>query len=233
MNRIEDALTGTIIVLKNRSQTRKFSYYVITLALAVIVLLAAAGSTTAEHACIVDDDTAFFCGDIVTKSCTLNGSMTCINTGHGLTIGANDIIINGNNFKIAGNREGITCGGSQTIVAQHSGIINTDYDTITITNLEIDNFCTGIGLGDNAAVVDDNTITGCEIHDCGDSDSTTHGIHMIGTNNCTINSNEIYNIDGTGPQSGCGGGGNGIFMYGVDEDRGNYNNIIYNNFTSQ
>ena len=198
----------------------------------VIIYFSLIGSSIAEHACVVDDGTAFFCGDTVTKSCTLNGSMTCPNAGYGLIIGAKDVVINGTGFKIIGNQENITCNNSQTVAAEHSGIIDTDYGNVTIKNLEIENFYTGIALGKCSLGIDNIIVTDCKIHDCGNFDSITHGIHMIGVNNCTISKNDIYNINGTGPDSGCGGGGNGIFMYGVSRDHGNYNNIIHNNFTN-
>jgi parallel beta-helix repeat protein len=59
---------------------------------------------------------------------------------------------------------------------------------------------------------------------------------MVGANNCNITNNEIFDITGTGESSGCSGGGNGIFIYGVSVDRGNYNTIdgnkLYDNIKS-
>jgi len=108
---------------------------------------------------------------------------------------------------------------------------------VVIKNLEIENFCTGIALGDSTHIsVDNNTVTGCYIHHNGNDtecvvggDVITHGIHMVATNNCNITKNEITYNDGTGDQ--CGGGGNGIFMFGKTTARGNYNNFTCNNLS--
>jgi parallel beta-helix repeat protein len=72
------------------------------------------------------------------------------------------------------------------------------------------------------------------IHDNGKGTGTTgasltHGIHIVGTNHCTITKNDIYNNNGW-KSGACDDGGNGIFMYGVSLDRGNYNNITFNHF---
>jgi hypothetical protein len=164
------------------------------------------------------------CGDTVTESCTLNWNMSCPNMVDGLIIGANDIVIDGAGYKITGNESNCLCynGGmtDEQVTAPHCGIRNNgNYDNVVIKNLEIENFCTGIALGDVAHIsVDNNTVTGCYIHhngndtECGVSgDVVTHGIHMVAANNCTITKNEIAHNDGTGDQ--CGGGGNGIFMF--------------------
>jgi len=198
--------------------------------LATIFLIFLVG--TANAGCVGDDTgTVYGCGDTLTESCTFNESMTC-SSGAGLIIGANNITINGAGFKITGNREDLSCGWcAESVPAEHSGIVNTEYDNVVIKNLEIENFCTGIALGQYPPDVDNNTVIGCKIYNCGNSTATTHGIHLIGVNNCTITKNEIYNIEGEGIEAGCGGGGNGISMYGVNEPRGNYNTIIYNNLS--
>ena len=214
---------------------RRLSSGVMMLMLAgVVLLLVAAGGAGAEFACVVDDGSgdAYFCGDTVMKSCTLNGSMGC-SSGAGLIIGANDITIDGADFKITGNRGNISCDGygDQMVPAEHSGIVNRNYDDVIIKNLEIENFYTGIGLGTWPPAVDNNTVTDCMIHDCGDATFITQGIHLVGVNNCTITKNKIYNIDGSGVGGGCSGGGNGIFIYGGDKPHGNHNTITYNNLS--
>ena len=212
------------------------------MAITVMLLSLLTGISNAAPACVADDGTAFFCGDAVTKSCTFNGSMTCTDTTKpGLEVGANNIVIDGDGFGMTGNRSGCTCtngilGGNsgEQNPAKHSGIVNNgDFDNVVIKNLEIKNFCTGIAFGDIIHTsVDNNTVIGCKMHDCGKSGMTiTHGIHMVGTNNCSITKNEIHNIDGSGVEGGCSGGGNGIFMYGVSAVRGNYNDITYNNLS--
>ena len=201
----------------------------ISLIIAAILLFLFIGIAAADHACMADDGTPFFCGDTVLKSCMLNGSMSC-SSGVCLIVGANDITIDGAGYKITGNREDLSCGGAESVPAEHSGIVNTEYDNVEIKSLEIENFCTGIVLGGWPPDVNNNTVTDCKIHDCGNSTATTHGIHIVGANNCTIAKSEIYNIEGDGIGAGCGGGGNGIFMYGGSVARGNYNIITCNNF---
>jgi len=67
----------------------------------MIFLVLIVGTASAEHVCVADDGTAFFCGDTVTKSCTLNGSMVC-SLGAGLIVGADNITINGNGHALNG-----------------------------------------------------------------------------------------------------------------------------------
>ena len=230
---------------------RRRSSGMMTLVVAGMVLLVAAGGVSANGACIAADSTVFGPGSTVTKSCTFNTSMTCTDdTMPGLYIGADDIVINGNGYAMTGSRSATACGlavfgGSspgESVPAKHSGIVNganmQSYDNVVIQNLEIMNFCTGIVLGDGAFSVDvDNVmVADCCIHNCGEFTKTTHGIHMVGTNNCNIINNEIFDITGTGASSGCSGGGNGIFIYGVNMDRGNHNTIngneLYDNIKS-
>ncbi|RLJ09481.1 MAG: hypothetical protein DRP15_03625 [Candidatus Aenigmatarchaeota archaeon] len=212
--------------MKNDHFKKNMNMLSVTLLFSIIV----AGNIAAEYACLADDNTAFFCNDLVTASCRLNGSMTCI-SGVGLLIGADDITIDGAGFILTGDRENLSCGGDEASFSKHSGVVNKEYDNVTIENLEITNFCTGIVIGEYPPVVDNMTLLGCTIHDCGKSADCTHGIHIIGANNCTITGNNIYNIDGQGVGGGCGGGGNGIFMYGVNRDRGNQNTITCNNLS--
>ena len=207
----------------------------------------AAGSASANGVCVWGDIAAgqyYECGDIVTQSCTLNASMTCTdNTKPGLYIGADNIVIDGDGYAMTGSRSATACASSvfgaappsEAVPAKHSGIVNganmQSYDNVIIQNLEITNFCTGIVLGDGSFAydVDNNTVTECHIHACGDPSTTTHGIHVVWANNCNMTKNEITDIQGTGIPGGCSGGGNGIFMYGsVDAGRGWYNTITCN-----
>ena len=233
MGMIAVAAVMLVSVARRLMGVRRFSSIMMVLAVAGAVLLVAAGGVSAEFACVADDGSgdAYFCGDTVTKSCTFNGTMVCTNTTvHGLIIGANNITINGANYTLRGVVTGTDCPYSREgTPSSHCGIINTgNHDNVVIRNLEIENFCTGIGLGSDiiSQDIDNNDITGCEIHDCGSkSAESTHGIHLVGVNNCTITKNKIYNIEGMGIGGGCGAGGNGIFLYGVNRDRGNYNII--------
>ncbi|RKY53402.1 MAG: hypothetical protein DRP93_06605 [Candidatus Neomarinimicrobiota bacterium] len=138
---------------------------------------------------------------------------------------------------MAGARSGPVCtvgimGGNpgEQNPAKHSGVVNRQFDNVVIKNIEIANFCGGIGLGDMVNNdVDNNTVIGCNIHECGDSAMETQGIHMVHARTCEVTKNEVYDIDGTGAGSGCSGGGNGIFMYGANTgERGWYNNFTGN-----
>ena len=171
----------------------------------------------AGAACVADDGSgdAYFCGDTVMKSCTFNGNMECL-AGHGLIIGADDIIINGNGSAVIG---GVTCGdckyASETTPCEASGIYNEKHDGVTIIDLEVIGFCTGIALkGVPGDPVKGNLIEGCDIHGNGfdtGSETKTHGIHLCYVSETTIKDNKIYRNRGTG--SFCDGGGNGIFIY--------------------
>ena len=201
------------------------------LILAVMFLTCLVGA--ADAGCIGDDTGADYgCGDTLTESCTFNESMNC-SSGAGLIIGANNITINGSGYTITGNKSACDCtegmypplsSTSQAIPAKHSAILS-DQDNVVIKNLKIKDFCDGIGL----SRTDNNTVTGCSISNCGKNGVSTHGIHMGGTNNCTITKNEIFNTIGTG--DGCGDGGNGIFMHGEIDAGGDWNNITYNNLS--
>ena len=250
MKEIEKAQMGIIAVLalmlvsikRRLPEARRLSSGITTLALAGIVLLVAAGGASANGACI-GANYVFGPGDTVNESCTFNASMDCTDeTLNGLIIGADNIVIDGAGYKITGNESNCLCynGGltDEQSPAPHCGIRNDgNYDNVVIKNLEIENFCTGIAWGDPTHIsVDNNTVTGCYIHhngndtECGSGgDVVTHGIHIVAANNCTITKNEITYNDGTGDQ--CGGGGNGIFMFGRTNARGNYNNFTCNNLS--
>jgi parallel beta-helix repeat protein len=184
-----------------------------------------------DGACIADDGTVFTCGDTVTKSCTLNGSMSCP-PGHGLIVGTDEIAIDGAGYMITGTATAANCKwAGESTPCTVSGIYNAGYDNVTLKNLEIEGFCTGIALaGTGANKVRNNTIDNCSIHDNGfnttfnDLDMVTHGIHASYVRYLEITGNEIYNNEGTGDF--CGAGGNGIFIYaGVSE---NYCDIRHN-----
>ena len=195
----------------------------ITITAVLLSLLAA----NANAGCVdVDTDTDYGCGDTVTKSCTLNGNMTCPDGSAGLIIGADGIVIDGNNYTITGSTTNADCEwGGEAAPCTISGIYNAGYDNVVIRNLEIEGFCTGIVLkGSGPNRVRNNTIDNCKIHDngfnikSGGSDMVTHGIHACwidagdgGEPALTIKKNDIYDNEGTG--SACGDGGNGIFIY--------------------
>ncbi|RKY53403.1 MAG: hypothetical protein DRP93_06600, partial [Candidatus Neomarinimicrobiota bacterium] len=231
MKELKEARMGIITVLalmlvsiKRRLPTRRFSSGITTLALAGIVLLVAAGSVSAADCGAGTAKPVCECGDTVVGDFTFTGDMVCTDgTTYGLLVGASDITIDGNGFSMTGAKSGSVCNagimgsvpGEQN-PAKHSGIINRQFDNVVIRNIEIKNFCGGIGFGDMIHnSVDNNTVIGCNIHECGDSAMETQGIHMVHARTCEVTKNEVYDIDGTGAGSGCSGGGNGIFQYGA------------------
>ena len=185
--------------------------------------------------CVADDGTLFLCGMLVTESCTFIGNLNCTDTTKcGLVVGADNIVINGAGYTLNGSVAITTCpGGESSPAVTHSGIINTGgYNDVVIKDVEIQNFCTGIVMG--PTLLEKMTVTGCKIHDCGQTtNSITHGIHVVGAGNCTITKNEIYNISGDTCEFSCGGGGNGIFMFGGQQGdwehgSGDHNTITCN-----
>jgi hypothetical protein len=209
-------------------------------AIAAVLLVAATGSASAN--CIGDvTSTVFGCGDTVTESCTFNADMTCYVCGpkygdaqYGLKVGADGITIDGNRYALTGNVTGEHCDGISEANPGDGccGIYDYGYDGVTIKNLEISNFCNGIGL--DAPYVDwdewlhDVTIESCDIHHNGVATaawSVSHGIHATEFRNSTVINNIIHDNTGTG--TGCGDGGNGMFVYGTRADP-NYL-LIHNN----
>lgn len=208
------------------------------LAATVLLLVAAAGTATAETAASEGDMTfgangteepgcigenyRFTCGDVVNESCTFNADLTCPAATAGLIIGADGITIDGAGHKMTGDLTGATCNLSDaTNPCTISGIYNAGYDNVVIRNMEVEGFCTGISLkGTGPNKIRNNTIDNCEIHDNGidtGSEIGTHGIHACnidegagGEPALTITDNDVYNNKGTG--SGCGAGGNGVFI---------------------
>ena len=105
-----------------------------------ITLLLALLTGNAYAGCVGDaTGTDYGCGDTVTESCTFNEDMDC-DAGHGFVIGENNIVIDGNGYTLNGVGPGIYDG----LGIERSGIYNKAHDNITIRNLEIANFCTGI-----------------------------------------------------------------------------------------
>jgi len=193
-----------------------------------IILLLGLLTGNAYAGCVGDTTgTDYGCGDTVTESCTFNEDLNCA-SGHGLVIGADNIVIDGNGHALNGVIPG-TCEG---LGIERSGIYNKAHDNITIRNLEIVNFCTGIysryddEIGD---FVCENAIENCEIHHNGAAsggDTTTQGIKWMGVFDSVIANSSIH--DNTGAGDACTSGGNGIFINGVS-GYGAWNNTITEN----
>lgn len=204
----------------------------------LLVLLVAAGSVSAKDC--GNGIAPCECGDRVVSDWTFAGDMTCpaaVAGVHGLTIGADGVTIDGAGYGITGSETADVCDwiGETNPGTGYCGIFNMGYDDVVIKNLEIENFCTGIGLqGSGKNPVAGNTIDNCEIHGNGDADcstdTSTHGIHACYIRTSTIGNSRIYENTGTG--AGCGDGGNGIFLYAGSKDFTNdtiTGNEIHNN----
>ena len=161
----------------------------------------------------------------------LSSDLACSQEEHGIVIDADGITIDGNGHKITGDKAAKGCESVTETDPQNGccGILNEGYDSVTLRNIEIENFCTGVILhGRPANPVENNIIKGCTVHDNGlDSGaSATHGIHMTYAENCQVINSEVYNQLGAGP--GCGDGGNGIFMYAGGDNLIDNNNLHHN-----
>jgi parallel beta-helix repeat protein len=202
---------------------------VLGMAIAAVFLIAMVGSASAATEITSLPYNANVQGEYYYLTQHLSSSDT---STAGINIAADDITIDGQGNSITGSKAPGACAATEHNPAVHSGvrIRGGSYDNAVIKDLEIKEFCTGIALGwlvaDN---VDNVTVTGCTIHDNGQSTTSTHGMHMYCTNNCNITGNDIYNNDGSGVGGGCSGGGDGIFMFGeINTERGWYNEITWN-----
>jgi parallel beta-helix repeat protein len=211
---------------------KKKKSIVLGMTIAAVLLIAMVGSASAN--CIGDvHGTVFGCGATVTESCTFNAPMTCSggegsgNPQHGLIIGADDIVINGDIYTLTGGEYKCTGVGEYSPQSADCGILNY-YDNVTIKNLEVENFCTGIAL----LYAEENTVHHCNIHHNGnDTDnlhaSATNGMHLITLDNSTIRNNWIHDNVAYHHSCDCGGGGNGIFQMALCD----HNDIVHNNLT--
>ncbi len=202
-------------------------------AIAAVFLVAAIGSASANGVCVwgnINNGEFYQCGQTVTQSCTLNATMTC-SSGYGLIIGADDITINGAEYTIDGQSPG-TCEDYNR--AGISGTITSSTrDNVTIKDLKVKNFCSGIyfeayGSGSKFTNL---TIENCTIYDNGlnATGKKTNGIKMIWVYDSTINNCTIYNnTGGADCDPPCENGGSGIWMY-AGNDNNITNNKIYDN----
>ena len=203
--------------------------------IAAVLLVAMVGSASAALCSnAIGGPGSCYCGDTVNGDYTFNANMNCVAGQHGLIIGANDIVIDGQGHKITGAEDADNCSlaGESTPNEVPCGVlIHGKYNNVTVENLEVENFCTGVAIkGQNKLnPATDITISECAIHDNGNvsaaEGASTHGIHMVWTSNSDITKNEIYNNTGTGT-GGCSDGGCGIFYYAEGT---NNNNITCNN----
>jgi parallel beta-helix repeat protein len=184
------------------------------------------------YAACVGETQNFTCGDTVTESCTFSGNMYC-SGWHGLVIGGSGITIDGGGHTLGGPGTA-SCNGDGTESTQkdphkvNCGILNLGHDNVVLKNLDIIEFCNGIGLrGTTGDRVIDNEIYNCNIYLNGNANNgRSHGIHLCYVEDCTIKNNIVHHNKGAGPY--CSDGGNGIFVYS-GENIGITGNKLYNN----
>ena len=236
MKGIKEAQMGIIAVLalmlvsikRRLPEARRLSSGITTLALAGIVLLVAAGSVSALPACSAPGNT------VITASCELDQDWDVPAGQNGYIIGADNIVIDGNGHYINGSiADGVCFAPNEG--DQPAGICNYDaaryygYSNVTIKNLEVKNFCTGILVRGATATnkVENTTIFRCNIHDNGDPEDAmgTFGIHFFTqVHNSTVDECEVHNNTGGIMSSACDSGGMGIRLKGGCK----HNNIIEN-----
>jgi len=231
MKGIEEARMGIIAVLvvmlvsmTKRLPTRKLSSGTTTLALAGIVLLVAAGGASAAtpiSVCqVIDATTGDGSGEYY-----LNNSITDSTTYYCIDIKVDNVILDGGGHYIDGvNNISNSCG----IRAKQSDEMG---DNVTIRNVEVMNFDTGIyveatgDVGPKSARFTNVLIENCSIHDNG-LDATNRkgmGMKLLRVSDSTIRRNEVYNQSGAGVA--CESGGDGIFLKGIP---GGYGEAVNN-----
>jgi hypothetical protein len=127
-------------------------------------------------------------------------------TGHGLIIGADDITIDGNGYFLDGEVK--SCEGGEPTQVNDAGIYFVAdssatplLDNVTITDLEVKNFCFGIYLsGDPGSGMPATgcVVECCEVHDNGvnENDVKTGGIWQNNVFNSFIRNCKVYKNEG-------------------------------------
>lgn len=238
-------LTVMLVSITRRiPRARRLSSGITTLTLVGVVLLVAAGSASADTAI---SQSSFNGGNYnITEGgyYYLTDDLTCNSGNPGINIRAANVIIDGKCFSITGNADAAICavgGGSESTASRIAGIVNgynyasCGYDNVTIKDLEIKSFCTGISVMGCSGYIQDITIDNCIIHDNGffyddPAHPAQHGIHLSFLKNSTISNCTIYDTHGHGDY--CTAAGNGIYGYGGGSSA-NYltihNNTLYDN----
>lgn len=156
-------------------------------------------------ACIAEDGTPFTFGGAwgaisqgpveITESCKFNGD---VYYPYGMCIGAPDIVIDGNGSGIIGDRRSaISAADDFPERLEKTGVHNGRFgrgghDNVTIKNMEIRQFCSGIGI----EAADYNRIENCSVHDNGVDDRYHYGIFVRNSNHTVINNCSVYNNTG-------------------------------------
>ena len=239
-------LTVMLVSITRRiPRARRLSSGTTTLTLVGIILLVAAGSASADTAI---SQATFNGGNydagIAGEHYYLTEQLACDPGKAGIIIGNDGVTIEGYGHSITGNADAAICavsGGSESTASRIAGIVNgcnysfCGYDNVTVKNLEIKGFCTGISAMGCSGYIRDITIDNCIIHDNGffygdPAHPAQHGIHLSFLKNSTISNCTIYNTHGHGDY--CTAAGNGIYGYGGGPSA-NYltihNNTLYDN----
>lgn len=117
----------------------------------------------------------FFCGDTINESCIMNSNLTT--TGTCFTIGADDILIDGNGYWITGND-----------AANTYGILTNGYDNLTIKNFIITDFDRGIFMNySDYSNITDNI-----------ANSNANGFYFSYANNNSISRNSFTSNSNAG-----------------------------------
>ncbi len=160
-------IRGGIVERNERKNLRwKIGFLVLIVGFLVLSCSGSASAATCGGATTCD------CGDTVVSDYTLEDDLRCSNIG--LIVGADGIHVDGNGHTITGT------GGEFSV-----GIENNGYDYVTISNLTISGFETGIRLYNvaNYNTIEDNSMgsTYCGI-DLADSQHTKIGLNYIHNN---------------------------------------------------
>ncbi|MHC1728712.1 MAG: NosD domain-containing protein [Syntrophobacteraceae bacterium] len=136
------------------------------------LILGFAGHATAG---CVGSTTDFHCGQTITESCTMDEDLTTASYSC-FTIGANDIVVDGNGHSITGPYV-LPSGPSGG-----KGIGATTYDNVTIKNFTLSGFYWGIMLssGTSSCTVQGNTVSGAYF-----------GIELSSSTGDTVQSNTV------------------------------------------
>ena len=151
----------------------------------------------------------YTCGDTILSGCVMNNNLN--SNGTCFTVSIGDITINGNGYKITGNRSG-------------NGVYHNGFNHVTIKNFTITNFNYGIDLESSS----NNNISN------NNASNNVVGIYLLSSNyNTFINNNANSNEEGWGFQLS---GSNNTFInntansnvYGFSLWSGSGNNLTGN-----
>ena len=197
---------------------------ILGLSILMIMLVVTTGSVSATDItdCTVIESPGYY---EITENIINSTATYCIN------IQSNDVIIDGQEYYLDGVSPG-DCEDDYRV-----GVYNKNHDNVTIKNLEVKNFCTGIYFrGSLHEYVDSCTICNCIIHDNGgftDEKPGTYGIFWFyNVTNSEIEKCEVYNTTGAVKIPPCESGGMGIQLKKACSHNTIIDNYIHDNLHS-